>query len=136
MVTIRLINPKHGFGEINNGKVMLNELGRIALERWLATPQYFLHVELFEHVIMPDHVHFVLKFNRIETKENSGTGVFTAQKGTLGSVIRSYKAAVTSRAREIDPSFKWQDRYHDEILFSETALINACKYVRENPKRV
>ncbi len=114
--------------------MILNDLGEVALDRWLATPQFFPHVSLLEHVIMPDHMHAVIKFHRVDNYVNSGSGTFSAQRNTLGAVIRSYKGTVTSRLQPSFPTFKWQDRYDDQILLTSYAVDRACAYVKANPK--
>ena len=133
LVTICLDKKSDRFGNVKMGKMILNSLGEIAEERLLATPDFFPNVVIHSHVIMPDHVHAVISMHRVTDKHSSGTGKFKKQSGTLGSVIRSYKSAVTSRAKNITSSFKWQDRYDDQILLNQTAIDNACRYVLENP---
>jgi len=49
------------FGEVRNGQMVLNECGRIANECWKAIPDHFPHVELDEYIIMPNHVHGIIK---------------------------------------------------------------------------
>lgn len=134
LITINLARGSHKFGIIKNNKMVLNSAGRVALDRWLATPEFFPHVELIEQVIMRDHVHFVIQFNRI-AKKNTGNGSFAPQRNTLGSTVRSYKSAVTSRLKNDFPTFKWQDGYDDKILFTPASVHRACEYVRNNPSR-
>ena len=47
----------------------LNALGKIADEYADNIPDHFSHIILHEHVIMPDHVHFLLEiFKKPEKK--------------------------------------------------------------------
>jgi putative transposase len=45
------------FGEIVDGGMRLNDVGRIIAEQWGAIPRRFTNVELDEFVVMPNHVH-------------------------------------------------------------------------------
>jgi REP element-mobilizing transposase RayT len=49
------------FGKIENGKMMLNDAGRIANECWLNIPNHFPNVILHEFIIMPNHVHGIIQ---------------------------------------------------------------------------
>ena len=57
-------NREHFFGEINNGVMHLNELGKIATQFWSDIPNHFLFVELGNFVVMPNHTHGILIINK------------------------------------------------------------------------
>jgi putative transposase len=48
------------FGDVAEGKMVLNGFGRIAEAEWLRTPEIRPYVELDEHSIMPNHVHGII----------------------------------------------------------------------------
>jgi putative transposase len=48
------------FGQFVNGKLILNETGRMVEQCWNDIPAHFPHVELDEFVVMPNHVHGIL----------------------------------------------------------------------------
>ena len=48
------------FGDVVDGEMRLNELGKIARQCWLAIPEHFPHARLDEFVIMPNHVHGII----------------------------------------------------------------------------
>ena len=56
-ITICCQNRACLFGEIENGKMMLNDAGAIANDCWLNIPNHFPNAILHEYVIMPNHVH-------------------------------------------------------------------------------
>ncbi len=56
-VTIIVQNRDHLFGEINNGKVELNPIGRIVEYRWKQLARHISHIEIDEYVTMPNHIH-------------------------------------------------------------------------------
>lgn len=48
------------FGEIVDGEMILNELGRIVQEEWEKTPAIRREMELDAFVVMPDHIHGIV----------------------------------------------------------------------------
>ncbi len=59
-ITICTQNRECLFGEVVDGRMVLNELGQVARECWLAIPDHFPHSRLDEFVIMPNHVHGII----------------------------------------------------------------------------
>jgi hypothetical protein len=60
--------------------------------------------------------------------------VMSPQRGTLGLVIRKYKAAVTGRCRGIDRfDFAWQNNYYEHIVRNEHELEMIRRYIATNP---
>ena len=62
------------FGEIVNGEMVLNALGKIADECWCAIPEHFPHVELGAYVVMPNHVHGIIVISNGESTSNVAVG--------------------------------------------------------------
>lgn len=58
------------------------------------------------------------------------------KRGSLGSVIRSYKSACTTTIDErfANSGFGWQSRFHDHIIRDERALNAIRNYIINNPK--
>ena len=63
-VTVCCENREHRFEKIENGEMVLNEYGTIAYNEWLKTPELRPNVELGEFVIMPNHMHGILRLSR------------------------------------------------------------------------
>lgn len=59
-VTICAQHRKCLFGTITDGKMQLNEIGQIVIDCWNHIPQHFPSVELYEYVIMPNHIHGII----------------------------------------------------------------------------
>lgn len=51
------------FGEIRDGKMGLNDAGRMVNQWWLKLPEKFPHAALDEYVIMPNHFHGIIFLN-------------------------------------------------------------------------
>ncbi len=147
-ITICTQNRSPFFGEIVDEKMILSESGKIAQKCWDEIPVHFPFVKLGSFVVMPDHVHGIIF---IENNLDDGNGRFVAcnesspnknqimsdkspKKGSLSSIVRSYKSAVSRFSKEIDQSFKWQSKYHDIIIQDNQALENISKYIEDNVK--
>ncbi len=59
-ITICSKNREHFFGDIQNGKMVLTEIGQLAIQFWKEIPDHFPSIELGNFVIMPNHVHGIL----------------------------------------------------------------------------
>ncbi len=70
-ITITTKNRERFFGEIHDGDVLLSGMGEIARDLWMEIPEHFVHVELDEFIVMPDHVHGIINIlpcNRNDVK--------------------------------------------------------------------
>jgi len=59
-ITVCTQNREYLFGEIMDGKMQLNNAGRIAKECWQEIPKHYPDLILDEFIIMPNHVHGIL----------------------------------------------------------------------------
>ena len=88
-------------------------------------------------VLMPDHLHGVLLFDKEEPAgplspyENR----FGPQHANLASVRRGFKSGVTTFARIQVLEFAWQPRFHDRIVRSADELRRIQNYILTNPNR-
>jgi hypothetical protein len=62
-VTICTHNHESTLGEIINGEMRLNEIGKIAEKCWKEISRHFMNVQLDEFVVMPNHLHGILTIN-------------------------------------------------------------------------
>ena len=139
------------FGQVNDGKMVVNEYGEIARECWNAIPEHFPHVELDVFIIMPNHIHGIIWI--VDINNNAGNNVGAQQccaptyrgvtphnvrPGSLGAIIRSFKSAVTRRINALrdHPGMPvWQRNYFDHIIRTPQTLDAIRQYIIENPIR-
>ncbi len=60
-ITICVQNRECIFGEIINGEMKFNEYGQIAYNEWMKTTEIRKNVELGEFVVMPNHMHGIVR---------------------------------------------------------------------------
>jgi putative transposase len=139
-ITICAYNRECLFREIANGKMRLNEYGTIIHEEWIKTGQIRRNIKLDEWIIMPNHVHFIIIIDgdgrgtarRAPTGEQFGKPTI----GTIPTIIRSFKSAVTKRINELRglPGIPlWQRNYYDHIIRNEKSMNEIREYIKFNP---
>ena len=141
------INTHHGralFGAIVNGRAVLSEAGRVAEEEWRKSAVIRKGIELDEFVIMPNHVHGIVRQKGQEGQQGLGApspylgGFGKPVAGALGTLVGAYKAAVSREMRRrglIDQARPvWHRNYWDVIVRDGQALAGIRKYIRENPQ--
>ncbi|HET8886372.1 MAG TPA: hypothetical protein VFM70_08505 [Salinimicrobium sp.] len=88
----------HLFGKIINGKMELNEYGKIAYQEWLATEKIRDNCISHEFIVMPNHIHGILEI--LFKKGESEPGKFKSPSQTIGSIIRGYKIATIKKIKD------------------------------------
>ena len=77
-ITIYTKNRQHFFGEIIDGRMILNDFGKTVKNEWIKSVEIRpdMHLELGEFVVMPNHFHAVIMIgeNRYNTKRNVSDG--------------------------------------------------------------
>jgi putative transposase len=160
-ITICTKDRAHFFGRVvlsenGIGEMQLNDIGQCAEKFWMEIPQHFPFVTLGNFVIMPDHMHGILIFDKVGDGDDDGgiidnvvinnaetpkLGVSTAGKNenwksnSVGSIINSYKRIVTINARKIRSDFGWQSRFYDHIIRDGVAFENIQKYIANNARK-
>jgi putative transposase len=69
-ITICVQNRQNLFGKIINGKMILNQPGKMIENQWHALQQRFRNIELDSHVIMPNHFHGIIILNNRRRDES------------------------------------------------------------------
>ncbi len=144
------------FGRIVNCEMILSDLGQIATRHWNDIPNHFSFIELINFVVMPNHIHGLVgiidnsRDGTVETlhatslqspehlqqiRNDEILAGISPKRGSLSSVIRSYKSAVTCYANQNNIEFGWQTRYHDHIVRNDDEFDRINKYITNNPRK-
>jgi REP element-mobilizing transposase RayT len=145
-VTICSFRRKLIFGTVENGVVVLSELGKIVVHEWEQSEAIRSEIFLDSWVLMPNHLHGIVWITSpslgvgatgrspLRKKEKvSGPG-----KRSLGAFMAGFKAATTSEARNTLRSMPlpiWQRNYYDHIIRNDLDLERYHTYILENPLR-
>ncbi len=119
---------------------------RCAEDCWLAIPDHIPYVDLDEWVVMPNHLHGIIVIaegsdtglSGVGVQLNASTGqrrsVVSPRRGTLGVIVRTYKAAVTTCCREGNHAeFAWHRNYYEHVIRNERELRAIRQYIADNP---
>jgi REP element-mobilizing transposase RayT len=136
-LTICAHEKKCVFGRIASREVLLTPLGQIVGECWMGIPEHFPRVHLHGFVLMPNHLHGIIEIDRQLGRSSAAPLRGTQPRvvaGSLGAVVRSFKAAVTKRAkRELRWDGEvWQRNYFERALRDGKEHADARQYIQEN----
>ncbi len=163
-ITIVTKNREHLFGEIKNGKMILNEAGKHTEKCWLEIPMHYPNTVLHAYIIMPNHIHGIIEiadspvgannhspdypsnnmgaydYTPLRSPQSTPPSRFESPSRTIGSIIRGFKIGVTKWFREHFPdkypkgTSIWQRNYWDHIIRDETEYNRIVRYIVNNPK--
>ena len=98
-ITICTHNHLCLFGKISNGKMILNDAGKIAKKCWLDIPEHYPNTRLHEYVIMPNHVHGIIEII-VSVGANNYSPLRNGTSKTIGAMVRGFKIGVTKWFRK------------------------------------
>ncbi len=154
-ITICVQNHECLFGEIINGEMQLNEMGKIVKEEWEKSAKIRSEIETHEYIVMPNHFHAIVEIittnngpvgaygirpNEIYTNSSNNqlgdinqTGVchtpLRSPSKTLGALVRGFKSSVTKQLG-FSP---WQRNYYEHIIRNDKSYLYISEYIKNNP---
>lgn len=143
-ITIVTANRVVRFGSILDGEMQMNLVGQMVLREWQRLPGRFSGLEVDLFVIMPNHIHGILRIKSRDLSrdlENSlpihNTGLAPhVVAGSVGAVVRAFKSSTTlhyHRMRGTDPDPLWQRNYYEHILRNDQEWDRVRRYILNNP---
>ena len=125
------------FGQIVEGGMVLNEVGRMVKGVWMAIPDHFPNVELGEFVIMLNHIHGII-FITVEATHASPLPRISKgpMPGSIGAIIGSFKSAATRSFHKIQNSHEnslWQRNHYEHVIRDERDYQAINEYILANP---
>jgi REP element-mobilizing transposase RayT len=142
-ITICTYQRECCLGDILDGEMVTNQFGKIAYDEWFKTAEIRKQVQLHadEFSVMPNHVHGIIWL--IETEAGAGCQRIPTQEkfgkpisGSIPTIVRSYKAAVTRRINWLlgSPGVPvWQRNYYEHIIRNGREHKAIQRYILENP---
>jgi len=129
------------FGNIVDGQTRLSDEGVVTCQCWQLIAEHFSNVSLDEFVVMPNHLHGIVIMEPVGARHavplHNTTEHFGAPlAGTIPTIIRSFKSAVTKEIRNLQkkPVFRVRQRnYYEHVIRSEESLSRIREYITNNP---
>ena len=102
-VSICTKDRKCFFGDIENHKMVLNDPGRMITTVWNELAQRFSHIEMTEHIVMPNHIHGIIAIVGVPlvgTRNTVGDSpkradTRPAPTAGLGDIVGAFKSITT-----------------------------------------
>ena len=108
--------------------VHLTETGKIVSAVISAIPEHYPGVLVDRFVIMPNHVHLLLRINPCGRLMSAPTG---EKRHSVADIVRNCKAYVT---RQLGFSI-WQKGFYDHIIRDEQDYLTRAQYIDNNPAK-
>lgn len=127
-VTVCTHNRQNLFWESVGADIIrpnLSKYGKIVDAAINATPLHYPNIKIDEYVIMPDHIHLILK---ISSDDKNGR-MISAPTKTIMTVVGQMKRWVS---KEIGFSV-WQKSYFEHVIRDENDYIEKAQYILNNP---
>ena len=151
-LTICTHRRERSFGSIVQGAMILNDVGLVVRDEWKQTAMIRREVELDQFVIMPNHLHAIVRIIagiQGGAGRSDGTSVGTCsgdrpvaptgpRPRSVGSLIAGFKSATTRRINDIrrTPGAPvWQRNYYEQIIRTDESLAEIRQYIANNPAK-
>ncbi len=115
--------------------IALTSIGMILEEEIAHTMEIRESVKIDSFVIMPNHVHLLIRITRSESLETQ-SGTLYRQSCSIPSIVAALKAAVTRRAFKdglISSKDLWQRNYFEHVIRDDDDVERINNYIRQNP---
>ena len=120
-VTVCTNNKKCIFGTPD----CLSHMGNIAKRCIEAIPKHYQNVEIDKYVVMPNHIHMIIKI---------GTTVDEEDLPSLTQIVGQFKMTTSKQIHQISKDCKvWQRSFHDHIIRNQQTYERIWLYIEGNP---
>ncbi|MFH2108589.1 MAG: transposase [Chrysiogenia bacterium] len=134
-ITICVKNKECFLADIVYGKIVPNEYGEMVESRWLWLSNQYPYVKLDAFIVMPNHVHGLLRI--IPNSVVTGRDLSLPMPGKTKSLFDIIGAFKTTSSKDIHlagfPNFFWQRSFYEKIIRSETETNKIRQYINDNP---
>lgn len=159
-ITICTQNREYLFGEIVNGKMILNNAGLMIEKIYKELPVYFENIKIEEYVIMPNHFHCIIEIidlvgaesisaqkENIESISQMNVSIkrvdMESTPTTIPKIIQTFKRYTTIEYIKMVknnqlPNFDkriWQRNYYENIIGNEKVYFKVMEYIETNPAK-
>jgi REP element-mobilizing transposase RayT len=115
------------FGDVVDGCMQLNEVGRRVQQTWEDLPIRFSSIALDTFVVMPNHIHGIIAI----VAEGAASSA-----PTLGKIMRAFKSISTIEVNRLlsrTGQPLWQRNYYEPIIRNDDGLDRIRQYILDNP---
>lgn len=129
------------FGDVFNGKMHLNDAGKMVHTAWNQLSVVFPGVVIDEFVVMPNHIHGIIVLYWGNNHKGNHKGC--PYSITLGDIVGAFKSYTTfqyilgvkTQQWPPFPTRLWQRNYYEHIIRNPQSLNRIRQYILHNPLR-
>ena len=145
-ITICTQNRECLFGEIIEGKMILNNAGLMIEKIYKELPNYFGNANLNEYIIMPNHFHCIIEIVGVESISThdiqlSNRVDMESTPTTIPNILQTFKRYTTLEYIKMVKSNKlpnfnrriWQRNYYENIIRNDQIHEKIIEYIKNNP---
>ena len=113
-ITICTQDREQLFGDVVNGKMKINNIGKMVNKFWLKLPKRFDNIKLDQYQIMPNHIHFIIRIvgaiheSPDMIHKSSDIGIHANTRAHRDANTRAHRDANTRAHR--DTPLRWGKR--------------------------
>ncbi len=149
-MTICVNNHRNLFGDIEDGKMALNDAGVMVQAIWAEIPKYYggIGIDMFQ--IMPNHIHGIIIVGagpcacpNKEQVNQRGQPPVVAPTLLLGDIVGRFKSLTTMKYTDgvknnnwapFNKHF-WQRNYYEHVIRDDNDLTCIREYITNNPMK-
>ncbi len=136
------------FGEIIDGKMILNVAGIMIEKIYNELANYFENIQINDYVIMPNHFHCIIEIVGVESistqndiNNKNRVDIESTPTTTIPNIIQTFKRYTTLeyikmvKNNEL-PNFDkriWQRNYYENIIRNDEIHQKIIEYIENNP---
>ncbi|MDD5731871.1 MAG: hypothetical protein PHU42_03205 [Patescibacteria group bacterium] len=124
-ITICTEDGKCLFGEVVDGEMVLNEIGKITEKCCLEIPKHFPNVELDIFQIMPNHLHFILSILEEENNSNGCRGVI--HDAHKKNILNNKEGVIYDAPTGTELAIKFDKKYFSKISSDQGLLSRSIQ---------
>ncbi|MDP1725371.1 MAG: hypothetical protein Q8M15_01205 [Bacteroidota bacterium] len=126
--------------------MILNDYGKIASDQWYWLEQQYQYINLYEFVVMPNHIHGIIEIKRhvarkiideIEEADYIKAKYQSSEPMKIKSLSELMGAYKTTSSKKIHlagyKEFNWQRSFHDHIIRNDNTFGKISRYIKNNP---
>jgi len=126
------------FGDIVNGKMLLNEYGGIVHKYWFELENKFNNIELPAFVVLPNHIHGIIHSHGYNCFVGAIHELPLQQRRRMliPGIVGYFKmntAKLINDKRKSPGEHVWQRNYYEHIIRNECELNEIREYIVNNP---
>ena len=132
-VTVVTQNRITLFGEITDGKMLLNGTGQSVADAWEWLADQYPYVTLDEYVVMPNHLHGIIV---VSNDDQGGSRTAPTRRKSLGRLVAAFKTVSTKQfnlAHGTPGQMLWQRNFYEHVIRNDEEMERVREYIAFNP---